>query len=70
MQKESNANRNNMTKMKILESKQTLQLLYEPSQNLITLLKQQGLVVNLIWKVKAIQALGSCVDRFFVPKES
>lgn len=40
MQKENNANRNNMTKMKILESKQTLQLLYEPSQNLITLLKQ------------------------------
>lgn len=70
MQKESNANRNNMTKMKILESKQTLQLLYEPSQNLITLLKQQGLVVNLIWKVKAIQALGSCVDRLLFPKES
>ena len=40
MQKESNANRINMTKMKTLESKQTLQLLYDSSQNLITLLKQ------------------------------
>ena len=59
-----------LSKSYILESKQILQLHFDPSQKLITYLNSGRFSLDLIWKSNALETLGPRMRRLLVPGET